>query len=136
MAYNNDVGMFYTRRDMMWRQLNSVHDVLHDFSYSSMRERIKKCGKILDKTFTRVQNAQGGGGKNDFKLDPESSFTDESGLNLMNENFDTEDNDNEIRWDEVVYSYLNTKEDGNAIITDTSFLNNLALLRSDYSTDW
>ncbi len=136
MAYNNDVGMFYTRRDMIWRQLNSVHDVLHDFSYSSMRERIKKCGKILDKTYNRVMNAQGGGAHHDLRFDPESSFTDGRGLNFMNENFDTEDDDNEIRWDEVVYSYLNTKEDGSAIITQTSFLNNLALLRSDYSTDW
>ena len=139
MAYNNDVGMFYTRRDMIWRQLNSVHDVLHDFSYSSMRVRIKKCSKILDKTFNRVQNAQGGGGKDDFKIDPESKFDDSQGVqrfpNLDIGEVQNEDGTvSEIRWDDIVYSYFDFENE--AEMTPTNFLANLTLLRADYSTDW
>ena len=95
MSYNNDVQMEYSKRDMLWRQLNTVHDMLHDFSYSSMRERIKKCGKILHKTaiyVERIDYSNMAGGDGHLRFDPENN--DLSQLSFMTDVFNTSDDNN------------------------------------------
>ena len=146
MAYNNDVQMEYSKRDMLWRQLNTVHDMLHDFSYSSMRERIKKCGKILHKTAIYVQRinySDMGGGDGHLRFDPENNNL--SQLSFMTDVFKTSGDNNvsaNAYWNEVIGCYfthdLSGNEDEEASETKKALniLKKICILRTNYSTDF
>lgn len=160
--YNNDVHMMYTRRDMIWRHLNTVHDMLHDFSYSSMRDRIKRCAKILHKTAIKVKMSDSntypnltvpdegesdddgeeeevqGGGDGDFRFDPE--VQDIKDIKFMTDVFNAEDSGKhgdqvDDYWLNVIGSYfLAEKEDDEKL--PVRLLKNICILRTNYSTDF
>ena len=147
MSYNNDVQMEYSKRDMLWRQLNTVHDMLHDFSYSSMRERIKKCGKILHKTaiyVERIDYSNMAGGDGHLRFDPENN--DLSQLSFMTDVFNTSDDNNvsaNAYWNEVIGCYF-THDLSNEGVHNAAqnaqkaldILKKICILRTNYSTDF
>merc|ERR1711871_59339 len=130
---------------MLWRQLNTVHDMLHDFSYGSMRERIKKCGKILHKTAIYVEGinySNMGGGDGHLRFDPENN--DLRQLSFMTDVFNTSDDNNvsaNAYWNEVIGCYFThdlSNEGGEASETKKALniLKKICILRTNYSTDF
>merc|ERR1711871_960990 len=132
---------------MLWRQLNTVHDMLHDFSYGSMRERIKKCGKILHKTAIyvgRIDYSNMAGGDGHLRFDPENN--DLSQFSFMTDVFNTSDDNNvsaNAYWNEVIGCYF-THDLSNEGVHNAAqnaqnaldILKKICILRTNYSTDF
>merc|ERR1711871_1209825 len=164
--YNNDVHVMYTRRDMMWRHLNTVHDMLHDFSYDNNRTRIARCAKILHKTAIRVKMEDSntypnltvpdeaesdddgeeeeeeeeevqGGGDGDFRFDPE--VEDIKDIKFMTDVFNAQDDGNNDQVDDYWLNVIGSyflSEKQDDEILPVRLLKNICILRTNYSTDF